>query len=128
VAGSVPEPCAACPVDRPSACVGQARRRLELVRLFAALRPLRIAPWPYPGPIGIKERGDLHVVDRWQFLGTARSDTDLHAVLEARPRAFDPRLQRLLDRTLARLPRHRIVDLSAWRQARLRIRAPDRAA
>lgn len=87
-----------------------------------------LAAWPHRGPVGIRERSDLHVVDHWQFLGTARSESELHAVLDAPPHAFDPRLHRLLDRTLARLPRHKIVDLSAYRAQDVRASARDRAA
>lgn len=105
--------CAACPVDRPAACVGRTSRRQELLRLFAALRPLRMPAWPHRGPVGIRERSDLHVVDRWRFLGTARCESEVHDLLEARAQDFDLRVSRLLDRTLARLPRSRIVDLHA---------------
>ena len=86
--------------------------RHDTLRIFEALRTLRIPGWPHQGPIGLRERTDLHVVDRWRYLGTARSDHDLHALLEERPRDFDPRIFRLLRRTLASLPPRRIVDLS----------------
>ena len=38
------------------------------------------------GPIGIRERSDLHIVDRWRYLGTARNDAEIHAALETRAR------------------------------------------
>jgi DNA polymerase-3 subunit epsilon len=81
------------------------------MRIFDALRALRVPAWPYRGPVGIRERSDVHVVDQWQFLGTARSDSDLHAILESRPEEFDPRTYRVLRRTLAHLPQRKIVDL-----------------
>ncbi len=46
-------------------------RKKQLMRLFAALRPLRVPTWPHRGPVGIRERSDIHVVDHWQFLGRA---------------------------------------------------------
>jgi hypothetical protein len=60
------------------------------------------------------ERSDIHVVDRWQFLGTARSESELYELLESRPPHFDKRLQVLLNRTLSRMPQRKIVDLSPF--------------
>ena len=110
--------CLACPVDQPrSACVGLIGRRRQLIRLSIALKPLGIAAWPHAGPIGIRERSDIHVVDHWQFLGTAQNETDLYGLLDSRPGIFDKRLYRLLHRTLARLPPAKIVDLSQYRRS-----------
>jgi DNA polymerase-3 subunit epsilon len=107
--------CPACPVDqRASACVGRIDRKKQLLRVFGALEPLRIPAWPHRGPVGIRERSDIHVVDQWRFLGTARTESELYALLECHPGGFDPRLYVVLKRTLARLPASRIVDLSAY--------------
>ena len=103
--------CAACPTANCRADLG---RKNELLRVIAALWPLRVPAWPHRGPVGIRERSDIHVVDRWQFLGTARCESDLHGLLESRARAFDPRLYRLLRRTLPRLKADRIVDLTDY--------------
>ena len=112
IAAGAKAPCLACPGGgAATSCLGQARRRNELVRVMAALWPMRIPPWPHRGPVGIRERSDLHVVDQWQFLGTARCESEVHELLECRARAFDPRLYRLLRRTFSRLPAERIVDL-----------------
>jgi DNA polymerase-3 subunit epsilon len=64
--------------------------------------------------VGIRERSDVHVVDQWQFLGTAQSESELYGLLESQPRGFDRRLYFLLNRTLSRLPRSKIVDLSQY--------------
>jgi DNA polymerase-3 subunit epsilon len=84
------------------------------LRIFEALRTLKVPGWPHAGPVGIRERSDLHVVDRWRYLGTARSDDELHRLLEQRPHDFDPRVFRLLRRTLPALPPRRIIDLSRF--------------
>ncbi|MDQ6922851.1 MAG: exonuclease domain-containing protein [Pseudomonadota bacterium] len=107
--------CPACPVDRlSSACVDRISRKRQLVRVFAAVKPLEVPSWPHRGPVGIRERAELHVVDRWQYLGTARSENELHALLESSPRDFDRRLYLLLKRTLSRMPQRKIVDLSVY--------------
>jgi DNA polymerase-3 subunit epsilon len=107
--------CLACPVDQQgSACMGKIGRKKQLVRIFAALKPLAVPVWPHHGPVGIRERSDVHVVDHWQFLGTARSESELYGLLESQPRGFDRRLYFLLNRTLSRLPQSKIVDLSRY--------------
>jgi DNA polymerase III subunit epsilon len=110
--------CLACPVDQQgSACMGKIGRKQQLVRIFAALKPLAVPLWPHHGPVGIRERSDVHVVDHWQFLGTAQSESDLYGLLESQPRGFDRRLYFLLNRTLSRLPPSKIVDLSRYERS-----------
>jgi DNA polymerase-3 subunit epsilon len=112
VSGIAKGACLACPIDRGApGCTDQYVRKKLLVRLFTALRPMRVPPWPHRGPVGIRERSDLHVIDQWQFLGTAHSDSDVHALLETRRDGFDHGTYRLLNRALPRLPKRKIVDL-----------------
>ena len=54
---------------------------------------------------------DVHVVDRWQFLGTARNDADVHELVGARRPGFDKHTYALLARELAKTPRERILYL-----------------
>jgi len=56
---------------------------------MAALAKLKIAAWPWRGPIGIVERNefldreDVHLIDAWRYLGTARNEADLHDLLQS---------------------------------------------
>lgn len=105
--------CAGCPLEGDATACGRGSPRLvHLTRAFTALRELRVPAWPYAGPIGIRERSDLHIVDGWRYLGTARNDGEIHAVLETRAGAFDVRTFRLLAKTLRNLPERRIVPLA----------------
>ncbi len=69
------------------ACVGLEPRALHDARLQAALASLRLEPWPFPGPVGIREpapggRGvQVHLVDRWRHIGTACDDAEVEEVL-----------------------------------------------
>jgi DNA polymerase-3 subunit epsilon len=106
--------CRACAVEAGGSICGQGPARLNhLTRAFSALRDLRLPAWPYPGPIGIRERSDLHIIDRWRYLGTARNEADIHAALETRTVDFDVKMFRLLARTLGTLPQNRIACLAA---------------
>jgi DNA polymerase-3 subunit epsilon len=104
------------------ACVGKEPRALHDARLRLALTSLRIRPWPFQGAIGIREPGVagagtiLHVVDRWQHLGTAEDDAAVAALVEAVPAtAFDPDSYRIIARYLERMASRDLVMLHADR-------------
>ena len=104
--------CAACEL---AGCGSALSRKKHLLRVFDAIRPSRVEAWPYAGAIGIRERGDLHVIDGWQFLGTARNDGEAHDLFATRRAGFDKRMYKLLQRELAHLAPGKVVDLSAGR-------------
>ncbi len=81
---------------------GRARR--------AAARPRQFEPadWPHRGPLGILETDpardatEVHVVDRWCYLGTASCDPEVAELLEAREPRFDYDHYRILARHLGK--------------------------
>jgi DNA polymerase III subunit epsilon len=93
------------------ACVGKEPLMLHDLRLRLALSSLKLKPWPFPGRIALRERdprsgefqdaggADLHVIDHWTYLGTARSEDELTA-LRARPvsAGFDMDVYKILVR------------------------------
>lgn len=99
------------------ACVGKESLTVHGLRLGQALAQLRMRPWPFAGRIGIRESGrradPIIVLDRWCYLGTARSEVDLETLLESRsPLAFDLDTYRILTRFFASArPRCTIVPL-----------------
>jgi DNA polymerase-3 subunit epsilon len=89
------------------ACTGAESSLAHAMRAVQALAGLRMKRWPYAGPIGIRERAqrddrcELHLVDRWRYLGTAKSEADLHELAEsARAAELDPDTYRMLVRFL----------------------------
>ena len=72
-------------------------------RLEHALHRLAIPRWPYAGPALFREhdlfseRTEVHVLQHWCWLGTARDDGELGALLETPPRPqFDVDVTKLL--------------------------------
>ena len=105
------------------ACVGREPRALHDARLRPALASLRVRPWPFPGPIGIRERGVagegnvLHIVDHWRHLGTAADDAEVEElVARAASAAFDPDSYRIIARCLERLSPRDLVMLGTARR------------
>jgi DNA polymerase-3 subunit epsilon len=110
--------CAALPQRRP--CAAKAARLKHLIKACEALRPFRIARWPYPGPIGIRERCDIHLFDQWCYLGTGQGESDVHEILRSRAHDFDRDIFELLEKTLPRLPARRFVQFPAGARAAAR--------
>jgi DNA polymerase-3 subunit epsilon len=109
-------------------CIGKEPLLLHDLRLQLALSSLKLKAWPFPGRIAVRERDprggqprggpeftpgtDLHVLDRWTYLGTARNEEELEA-LRAQPAvaAFDVDVYRILVRHFAKNPRLDWLDL-----------------
>jgi DNA polymerase-3 subunit epsilon len=84
------KPCFAYQLKRcHGACVGQEQPMQHTARLLIAMHKLKMASWPYPGAIGIREGDDLHVIDHWCYLGTALSDEEIDELLKQGRPAFD---------------------------------------
>lgn len=103
-----PAPCFAFQLKRClGACVGAEDAAAHAQRLATLLEPLRIAPWPFDGPVALVERGapdadggareDWHVVDRWCWLGTVRTlEAALALARSEAPRRFEADVYRIV--------------------------------
>jgi DNA polymerase-3 subunit epsilon len=103
-AADAPAPCFAFQIRRClGACVGAEDGAAHAQRLAALLEPSRVPPWPFDGPVALVEtradrlREDLHVVDRWCWLGTVRSlDAAQDLARGAAPRLFEADAYRIV--------------------------------
>jgi DNA polymerase-3 subunit epsilon len=90
-------------------CAGRETEQMHDLRLAAGLTALRLRAWPFRGRVGVREtdawsgRSELHVLDRWCYLGTVRSDNELFDVgeLGAEP-VFDLDTYNILNRWLGK--------------------------
>jgi len=113
-------PCFAHQLQRcRGVCAGKESPQQHDLRLAAALAGLRVATWPYRGPIGVRETGggrtEVHVLNHWCHLGTAKSDDELADILrEAGAPRFDLDTFKILHRFLAEpASRRAVVELAA---------------
>ena len=105
-------PCFARQVKKcRGACLGEETPEQHNLRLATALAPHRVADWPWPGRVVIRERHpdgrleEAHVFERWSHVGTARSEEELADLAETRHEVdFDPDVYRIL---LSYVARHR---------------------
>lgn len=86
------------------------------MRVAQALTCMQTRPWPYAGRIGVREHApvseccELHVLDRWCYLGTVKTEVELHE-FTATPRqpAFDLDTYKILARFFKSLRRNREI-------------------
>jgi DNA polymerase-3 subunit epsilon len=82
------------------ACVGLEPLARHGLRLKLALAPLKLRAWPYGGPVGVHESTgfgltQIHVIDRWQYLGSVREGEPFEPAFESDGR-FDADAYRIL--------------------------------
>ena len=85
------------------ACIGHEPLARHTMRLVAALTALKLAAWPFAGPALIREGEEAHLVEGWRYLGTARSDDEVAALLEAGRPQFDRDTYRILARHIDKM-------------------------
>lgn len=85
------------------ACVGKEPVSFHSARLMAALGRLRLAPWPFPGAAWLREGKEVHLIDQWRHIGTARCEADLHALLDSPLPDFDRDSYRILQKAVERM-------------------------
>jgi DNA polymerase-3 subunit epsilon len=96
--------CAGC-------CVGTETNEAHAARARELLAAWRIAPWPHDGAIGIIERDaerfaeDVHVFDRWCWLGSVKSLDAARELAAVAPRRFEADAYRIAREALARAER-----------------------
>jgi len=108
------------------ACTGKEALILHTLRVQMALSALKIKSWPFPSRIALRERavggfapdgtrgGELHVLDHWMYLGSARSDEELAAFRTRQTyAAFDVDIYKILLRYFSNHPNLDWHDLRA---------------
>ena len=105
-------------------CVGKEPRALHDARLQMTLAPLKFKPWPFAGAIGIREPApaatgvQIHVIDRWRHLGTARDEDEVQALLRAASdAAFDADSYRIIGRALQDVRPRDLMQFPARRES-----------
>jgi DNA polymerase-3 subunit epsilon len=89
-------------------CAGKENIHVHHARVATALARLKSADWPHRGPLGVIEQDksrdatDVHVLDRWCYLGTAKSEAEVAELLESQRPRFDYDHYRILSRHLGK--------------------------
>ncbi len=95
------QPCFAYQLKRCAGdCVGKGNQNSHNLKLTTALQHLKISKWPYENPVAIKEGDVCHVFDKWCYLGSARTDEEIHDLLNTGTAQFDQDIYKIVRRCL----------------------------
>jgi DNA polymerase-3 subunit epsilon len=100
------------------ACVGAETIEAHGARVREVLEARRLPPWPYAGAVALIERSacgtreELHVFDRWCWLGTVCSPEAAEQLAATAPREFDADVYRIVHKALPAADALAVVELS----------------
>ncbi|HEX6736486.1 MAG TPA: exonuclease domain-containing protein [Azonexus sp.] len=98
------QPCQAHRLKRcKGACIGREPYAKHTMRLLGALSRHKLVSWPVRGPAVIREGDEVHLIDGWRYLGTARSDDELQALCDAPQPPFERDIYKILAKLVGRL-------------------------
>ena len=78
------------------ACIGDEPRLTHDTRLLAGLSKLKIKTWPFDGPAYLKEGEEILLIENWAYLGSARSEEEIWALLDGKSAQFDKDTYKIL--------------------------------
>ena len=94
------------------ACLNLTPIALHNLQLKTVLELLKVEIWPYSGPIAIKEGGEMIVIDKWCYLGTAINQEELHELAESGAAEFDLDIYKIVKKALSGPYKNQVIHMS----------------
>ena len=94
------------------ACLNLTPITLHNLQLKTVLELFKVQVWPYSGPIAIKEGGEMIVIDKWCYLGTAINEDELYELAESGEAEFDLDIYKIVKKALAGPYKKQVLELS----------------
>jgi DNA polymerase-3 subunit epsilon len=94
------------------ACIGIMPTEMHNLQLKTAMELYRVQVWPYKGPIAIKDNGEMIVLDKWCYLGTAINEDELTELKSAGDAEFDLDIYKIVKKALAGKYKNQVIHLS----------------
>ena len=85
------------------ACIGDEPRLAHDTRLLTGLGNLKIRTWPFDGPAYLQEGEEMLLIENWAYLGSARSEEEIWALLEGKSAQFDKDTYKILSKLAGKL-------------------------
>ncbi|MBU3656839.1 MAG: ethanolamine utilization protein [Rhodocyclaceae bacterium] len=85
------------------ACIGEEPTIVHDTRLLTGLGKLKIKTWPFNGPAFLQEGKEMLLIENWAYLGSARSEEEIWALLEDKSAQFDKDTYKILIRFAGKL-------------------------
>ena len=93
------------------ACINITPINLHNLQLKTAMELFKVQVWPYSGPIAIKEGGEMIVVDKWCYLGTAINQDELYELAQSGEAEFDLDVYKLVKKALSGTHKHQVIRI-----------------
>jgi DNA polymerase III subunit epsilon len=93
------------------ACLNLAPIELHNLQLKTAMELFKVTVWPYSGAIAIKEGGEMIVIDKWCYLGTAINQDELYELAESGEAEFDLDIYKIVKKALSGAFRNQVIPI-----------------
>jgi len=94
------------------ACLHLTPVSLHNLQLKTVLEFFKVQVWPYSGPIAIKEGGEMIVIDKWCYLGTAINQDELYELAESGEAEFDLDIYKIVKKALSGPYKQQVMPIS----------------
>lgn len=94
------------------ACIGLVSAEMHNLQLKTAMDLYKVQVWPYKGPIAINDGGEMIVLDKWCYLGTAINDDELAELKISGDVEFDLDIYKIVKKALAGRYKNQVMHLS----------------
>ena len=95
------------------ACINLTPVALHNLQLKTALEFFKVQVWPYSGAIAIQEGGEMIVVDKWCYLGTAINQDELYELAQSGEAEFDLDIYKIVKKALSGSYRNQVIQIGA---------------
>jgi DNA polymerase-3 subunit epsilon len=94
------------------ACIGIQATEMHNLQLKTAMDLYKVQVWPYEGPIAINDGGEMIVLDKWCYLGTAINEDELSELTSDGDAEFDLDIYKIVKKALAGSYKNQVMRLS----------------
>ena len=94
------------------ACIGLASIEMHHLQLKTALDLYKVQVWPYQGPIAIHDGGEMIVIDKWCYLGTAINEDELYELASSGDAEFDLDIYKIVKKALAGQYKQKVIKFA----------------
>jgi DNA polymerase-3 subunit epsilon len=93
------------------ACIGIVSAEIHNLQLKTAMNLYKVQVWPYQGPIAIDDGGEMIVLDKWCYLGTAINEDELDELKSSGDAEFDLDIYKIVKKALAGHYKNQVIKL-----------------
>lgn len=94
------------------ACIGAMSAEVHNLQLQTAMSLYKVQVWPYEGPIAINDAGEMIVLDKWCYLGTAINEDELDELKSSGNAQFDLDIYKIVKKALLGAYKNQVIRLS----------------